>query len=432
MKLRHVGMFVIYVVCGVGCTKYYFNLNYNDNEQQKHYVIDHGYCTQVSYGSVEVPQVQLNNNGGSARTSGNIYMSGRNGTSIGRYNSTTTYNGGIISGFANGLNISSVASANQARADIYESCLARLGWFRIEGPSYIRPGLDFGADLDANTKLTQQSLDALTSKGFVAPLYSSTENSYFLIKTGSMTNDNAIYYLTIVQIFPTDRNQTFPGSSKTGDPVAYKISDFKIDTTTARTKILNMNIYNRDNEILHTHVDSNMNSITSEFKKGSIVDAYLGFYNVNYNPYAITLPIPSKYSIKESYENIINAVSRQGYSDALFNKTGWAQSLINPDSITVEGDKLKFLHMQVYDVDRLVISPDSNKQIKAMAYYVFESAVDVKSKKMTVIGYKAYDRNNKELFSHINSEMELATTDIGNNSVVDRHLKKYSPKYAAN
>lgn len=422
-------MSVLLALCG--CTPHYFNLNYPDGQQQNHYVIDHGYCTQVSYGAVQMPQIHLNNNTGSSTTSGNVYMSGSNGNYTGRYNSTTNYNGNFISGFADGMNIGSAMAANQSRSDIYASCLARLGWFRIEGTTYLRPSLDFGAELNANSLDLQKSLDELTSKGFITPICNSTGTIYTLLKGDSIRNEETVYYITFAEIYPKDIMLSFPGTSPQGVPVAYKIYDYMIDTSVNRAKVLKIEGYSRNNEKYYTHNDSEMNSITSAYLPTSVPAAYLDLNSqINKTTTTSLTTNQSRFSIAESYARIVNYLAEQGYSDTLFDKATLSQMMINKDSIVKNGDKISYSVAQIFDVDRMSKKSETDNTLVFIAYYKNDYIVDIKSKRLKVVGFKAYNRKNEEVISRIYSDMESTTAEITNTSVADRFLKKYSPEYA--
>lgn len=423
-------MLVLLVLCG--CTTHYFNLNYPDNQQQKNLAIDSGYCTQVSYGSVPMPQVQINNNIGSTTTSGNIRLSGPNGNYQGRYNATTTYNGNFISGFADGMNIGSAIAANIDRSNVYDSCLARLGWFRIEGSTYIRPSADFGAEPGANSIFLQKSIDELIAKGFITPVSTISGKNIFLFKRGSARKEGSLFYLTAAEIYPSDIMQQFPGTTPQGVTVAYRIDDYLIDLSVNRNKILRIEVFNRNNEKLYTHIDSEMNSITSAFKKSSIIDEYLKMYNKDYNSLAIDAPPPARFSSAESYANAFSYLSGQGFSDPLFDKDSLSQIMIKKDSITKNGDKLSYTIAKVFDIDRMAKNKETDTAIVYIAYYKMDCLVDINTKRLKIIGYKAFNRKNEEIISHINSDMEASTTEIAKTSVADRFLKKYSPEYATN
>lgn len=444
MNRISVKFFIIIInLLSFGCTTHYYNSNYPDNQQQKHFAIDNGYCTQVSYGSLPMQQVVINNNVGSTTTSGNVYLSGTKGNNYqGRYNSTTTYNGNFASGFADGMNIGSAIGASIDRSNIFNSCLTQLGWYRVKKPTNTNPSimepakvlssLDFGAGLGDNVILSQQSIDELTNNGFISPIYMSSSKSYYLLKGDSIRKEGPLYFVTIGQIHINDIMQTFPGTTKQGVPVAYKIYEYMIDTTAMRQKVIKMEVYNRNNEKIYTHLDSEMNSITNPFAKASIVDAYLNRYSQEYNNASITLDSsPVRISIADSYKYAISFLSGQGFIDPLFDKTSWAQYLIKKDSIVYKDNKLYFSLAQIYDVDRIVKTTESGSEVNYIAYYKHDYMADIKAKRFRTVGYKAYNRKNEEILSHVYSDMEVKTAEISKTSVLDKYLLKYSPDYAA-
>ena len=106
--------------------------------------------------------------------------------------------------------------------------------------------------------------------------------------------------------------------------------------------------------------------------------------------------------------------------------------MIKKDSIAKNGDKLSYTIAKVFDIDRMAKKKETDAALVYIAYYKMDCLVDINTKRLKIIGYKAFNRKNEEIISHINSDMEASTAEIVKTSVADRFLKKYSPEYAAN
>ncbi len=116
-----------------GCaTKQYFHTSISGAEEMdRQRVIDDAYCTQVSMGSVEMPQI-IQSPASSRQSSGTI--SGYNsagGYSNFTYSGTTRESGSFSRGFANGMNIGSAVAARKARDKIHHGCMLAKGWSDI-------------------------------------------------------------------------------------------------------------------------------------------------------------------------------------------------------------------------------------------------------------------------------------------------------------
>lgn len=120
---------ILATVSLVGCAtnKYFYNNNYPSDQQQLRFEGDHGYCLQVSYGSVPMPDVRVNTPS-SYQVSGQGYDS--NGGSY-HYQGTSTPTNNFGNGLANGYQLGQAMNASNARGDVYQGCLIRLGWFPI-------------------------------------------------------------------------------------------------------------------------------------------------------------------------------------------------------------------------------------------------------------------------------------------------------------
>lgn len=113
----------------------YFHTSITDPIQiERQQSIDHAECTQVSTGSVAVPQVNYQPvQSDTYRTRGTI--SGYNqsgGYETYNYSGTTRRTpsaaNSFSQGFANGMNIGAAAQANRAIRDIYHGCMVSKGW----------------------------------------------------------------------------------------------------------------------------------------------------------------------------------------------------------------------------------------------------------------------------------------------------------------
>lgn len=154
---RRVGVFLI-IPCLllVGCANQqelkFYNKNLLSLESEKTlFTIDHGYCTQVSYGAVQMPDVRVyippsSTSGQSAVTTGTFnaidLSTGRLSTGNVTMHTQTTprYDiaGSIDRGIATASAMAALAAqtrAARARQDIYCGCMARLGWTEGKKPS---------------------------------------------------------------------------------------------------------------------------------------------------------------------------------------------------------------------------------------------------------------------------------------------------------
>lgn len=131
----------------------FYNKNLLSLEKEKtQFTVDHGYCTQVSYGSVRMPDVRVyippssTTAGASSTTTGTFDViepsTGRLSTgsmtmhtqSTPRYDIAGSVDRGIATASAMAA-LSAQSRAEKARLDIYCGCMAKLGWTEGEKPA---------------------------------------------------------------------------------------------------------------------------------------------------------------------------------------------------------------------------------------------------------------------------------------------------------
>lgn len=128
-------VFIGLTSCALMTTKYYNSRIPNGSVQQQ-LEIDNGYCVSASVGSVPMPEIRQYNTGQerySIRGTTTSY-SPKNGYTDYTYNAQVSP---IVSpvnafanGFANGASIAAVGEARGQRENVYNGCMASLGWSR--------------------------------------------------------------------------------------------------------------------------------------------------------------------------------------------------------------------------------------------------------------------------------------------------------------
>lgn len=274
---------VFLVFCFVtfcGCQqKYFYNTNYPSNLQQQYYNRDHGYCTQMSYGSVPPQQVQVNDSY-SGTTTGTFDGYGPDGYYQGRYNAYTTGGGGFASGLANGMNIGSALQAGEARSDIYKGCMAGLGWFETPEKTYTPPAQpaqpktapQLSQEPDPSPEV-KETIGYLASQGFSRPLWIKANKSYALYNSNSTKSDGQIIHCTMACVFGSDRALSCNG--KTFPAAAYEIYYFAVDSKNKIYKLERFQSYNRQGEELCSTVHTEPNMPSWKIEPGSLIAKYL-------------------------------------------------------------------------------------------------------------------------------------------------------------
>lgn len=125
----------------------YYNPNITDDTARNNqFAIDDGYCTQVTEGSVPMPEVryyQPNQSHYSINSTTTAYNYNTGYTTYkttGSINSYPSPADSFANGFANGASIGAAIAASNNRKKVYHGCMVSLGWTtdRNEKPKQIK------------------------------------------------------------------------------------------------------------------------------------------------------------------------------------------------------------------------------------------------------------------------------------------------------
>lgn len=135
MKVFMLGMLLLVLAGCADKPRVMYNMGVPHQDEPQQFKIDHGQCVMVANGSAPMPPVAYTPTGGKTTYgSFSAYSPGR--PIFGNYSSTSHASPGdsFMAGVTNGAAIGAMFAAKQARQDIYEGCMARLGWKDGERP----------------------------------------------------------------------------------------------------------------------------------------------------------------------------------------------------------------------------------------------------------------------------------------------------------
>lgn len=248
-----------------GCTRYYYNAKYPSNEQQRYFAGDHGYCLQVSHGSVPMPQLHSNTQSGYL-TSGTV--SNMNGQSY-RYQGSVTPQPDVVGSFMNGMNIGNALNAEDARGDIYEGCLIRLGWSRIECKTCIPTS----SALTQASGQIQDTAKMLEAAGFDEPINSSDGKSTMYFKKSKLITEGEHIIVDVAQLNLKGTSYQFDNVTYTPLYITYK---YYINKSLSYYKVSQLAIYDKSSNKVYNKNYPTAAMPTYYYNKGSIVDTFIG------------------------------------------------------------------------------------------------------------------------------------------------------------
>jgi len=130
----------------------------------------------------------------------------------------------------------------------------------------------------------------------------------------------------------------------------------------------------------------------------------------------------------DSVNKMIAILEEKGFSDYYVGGKK-SRVMINKQSIKIDGNLCVIKTVTMYENGKNIKIKLSDAVTYNVAYQTNDFVVDIKGKRFKLMAFNGYDSNNNEIYSHINTDMEITTGEITSMSPLDYYLKMYVPDY---